>query len=566
MRDDLQAGLTVAVLLVPQSLAYAALAGLPPVTGLYTALGSLLAYAALGASPYVSAGPSAVTALLVASSVTPLAGGDAGRAVALGAMLALMAGAVRLSLGLLRAGGIINVVSQPVLVGFTAGAGVIIAFTQVPDLLGMQAARAGAVPPALLALASSAGTVRPEAAAAGLTALVVLLAGRRIPRVPVPLLVVGIAAGLVALLDVPASDVPQVGPVPQGLPLPGLPVAGLGEWRQLLGPAVVLGLVGYVEGATIAKSFALRDRRRLDANRELVAHGASAVAAGLLGGFAGGGSFSRSALARRSGARTRRQGLVAAAVVVVALLVLPDALQRVPRAVLAAVVLYAIAGLFDLPQARRAMAVSRADTLGLAMGFALPVLLGVDLGFLLAAVGGLLVHLYRGTRARVTVLGLVGGRHRNVQRWPDAVTDPHRLLLRIDDDLTFLNADAVADDLTRRLAGNPGLQQVVLDLSGVARVDATGLGVLTRVLEQAVEHDLQVRLAELRGPVRDVLVATGVWDHAEELVHPTTLAAVASLDRPATQRRASASPQRTDPPRAAIEDTTEGQDDTTAGG
>lgn len=537
VRIDIAAGVTVGVLLVPQAMAYAGLAGMPPVTGLYTALGALVLYAPFGSSPYVSAGPSAVTALLVAAALAPLNHNSPADYVALASVLALLVGVVRIALAALRAGRLINLVSQPVLTGFTAGAGVIIAVSQLGNLLGTDVTQATQVGPALAAVWSGLPGITPPALWLGVGSLFVLLAVRRwAPAFPAPLAVVVVTAALVALTDV---KIPVVGEVPGGLPLPILHLVGPATFRALVPGAVVLALVGYVEGVSVAKALAIRQRRRVDPDAELLAHGVASLAAGLLGGFPNGGSFSRTALAHHAGARTRAAGLVSAVVVAITLLVAAPALAVIPNAVLAAVVLYAVSGLFDVEGARHAFGVSAEDGAAVVIAFVVTLVFGVRDGFLLAVGADLLLYLYRGTHPSVTELGRVAGsgKYRDVSRWEHIVADPRVVVLRIGAGLTFLNADSVSDRVAEVLTSRPQVDAVVLDLSGVSRIDATGLYVLTGLLERADDGAFRLELAMLRGPARDALIVGGVWGRAEDRIHPNVRSAVQAA---ITSNRASA--------------------------
>ena len=530
--SDLSAGLTIAVLLIPQGLAYAGLAGMPPITGLYTAIGALVLYAALGTSPHMSPGPTALTALLVASSLQPLAGGDPQRYVLLAGMLAVLVGVVRLGLGLLRAGTFMNLVSQPVLTGFTAAAGVIIILSQAGHLLGVDAPRGDRVIEAVRAIAANAGEVHLLTVAIGVACLAALFAMDLLPdRFPGALVVVTAVAAAVWALDLDQRGLAVVGSVPSGLPFPDLPWVDGGTFQSLLAPAVVIGLVGYVEGVSIARTIAMRERERIDLNQELIGLGAASVAAGLLGGFPNGGSFSRTALNHKAGARTQLAGAVAAGFVALAVALLTPLFSYIPQVALAAIVIYAAVGLFDIDTTLEAVRLRRRDGASLAATFLATLLFGVQAGFLVGAAINLLLYLYRVTRPRIRVLGRVHGTDtfRNVDRW-EVETDATIAILRLDAPLIFLSVESFTDRVNRILANQPDVNGFVLDAAAITEIDATGIHALHSLLELAEEGGWDLRFATLRGPVRDTIRRAGLWEFIAERAYPDVGAAVRSLE------------------------------------
>lgn len=530
--SDLSAGLTIAVLLVPQGLAYAGLAGMPPITGLYTAIGALVLYAALGTSPHMSPGPTALTALLVASSLQPLAGGDPQRYVLLAGMLAVLVGVVRLGLGLLRAGTFMNLVSQPVLTGFTAAAGVIIILSQAGHLLGVDAPRGDRVIEAVRAIADNAGEVHLLTVVIGVACLTALFAMDLLPdRFPGALVVVTTVAVAVWALDLDQRGLAVVGSVPSGLPFPDLPWVDGGTLQSLLAPAVVIGLVGYVEGVSIARTIAMRERERIDLNQELIGLGAASIGSGLLAGFPNGGSFSRTALNHKAGARTQLAGVVAAGFVALAVALLTPLFSYIPQVALAAIVIYAAVGLFDIDTTLEAVRLRRRDRASLAATFLATLLFGVQAGFLVGAAINLLLYLYRVTRPRIRVLGRVHGTDtfRNVDRW-EVETDETIAILRLDAPLIFLSVESFTDRVNQILANQPDVNGFVLDAAAITEIDATGIHALHSLLEQAEEGGWDLRFATLRGPVRDTIRRAGLWGFIAERAYPDVGAAVRSLE------------------------------------
>ena len=523
---DVTAGLTVAVLLVPQTMAYAVIAGLPPITGLYAALGSILVYALVGTSSHLGYGPVAIVALLSASAVAPLAGGDPARFAVLSGLLALLVGAVHVLLGVLKAGLVVDLISHPVIVGFTSAAALVIGLTQAKDLLGVEVERSERVVEAVAAVAAVAGDAHLPTVAVGAAAIVALLVLRRVaPRVPAALLVS--VAGIVATLTVglESRGVRAVGDIPAGLPLPALPAFTGADVVALAPAAVLVGLISFAESISIGKAIAGRSRERLDANRELIASGAANAASGLLGGFAVAGSFSRSFLLYRSGGRTRRAGLISGLVLVLVLAVLTPVLEPLPRAVLGAIVVVTVLGLIDVREARRVLAVDRRDGAVLLATFVATLVLGVELGLAIGVGLNVVVHVARGMRPELVELGRLPGTRvfRNTALQPGTTAGPEGLILRLDGPLDFLSARSTGEGVRAAVARRPDLMWLVLDCGGVSGLDSTGLHTLHELRSELATAGVRLALAKVRGPQRAVIERAGL---GAELLHGTVHASV----------------------------------------
>jgi SulP family sulfate permease len=510
--DDVSAGLTVGILLVPQAMAYASLANMPPITGLYAALAALLIYAFVGTSSHLSYGPVALIALLTASAVGPLADGDPARFALLAGALAMLVGALHILLGAMRAGAIVDLIAHPVIVGFTAAAGLIIGLTQARDLLGIDVARSERAVEAVTAIVRGAGTVHPATLLVGTVSVVLLLALRRAGTLVPPafiVVVVGIVATSVLGLD--DRGVRVVGAVPAGLPTPSVPLVGPADVVALLPLAAVIALVSFAESIAIGKSIAGRTRETLDANRELIASGAANIAAGAFGGFAVAGSFSRSFLVFTSRGRTAASGLVAALVVVLTLTLLTPLLEPLPRSVLAAIVLVTVVGLVDLREARRVVRVDVRDGAVLATTFLATLLLGIEAGLAVGVGANLVAHVVGGMQPELVTLGRVPGTavYRNVLRQPGVVA-ADGLILRLDGPLDFLSARTFATGVRRRVAARPDLRWIVLECSAITRLDSTGLHVLHDLHEQMTTAGIDLRFATMRWPLREVIVRAGL--------------------------------------------------------
>jgi sulfate permease, SulP family len=534
LRGDVTAGLTTAVMLIPQAMAYAALAGMPPVTGLYASVVPIAVYALLGTSGALAFGPVAIVALLTASAVAPLAGGDPATYVALAGALALMVGAIQLLLGALRLGSVVDLLSHSVISGFTSAAALVIAASQFRSLTGIEAEGGETFAAEIAGLLGAIGTLHPLTLVVGLGSVVaLLLLKRRLPRIPGPLVVVTLVTAAAFLAGLDQRGVALLGEVPSGLPAPALPAVGLDQLQQLLVPALVIALLSFMEGISVAKAIASRTHDRVDSSQELLASGASNVAAGLFQAFPVAGGFSRTAVNHQAGARTPVASLITAAMVAFSALALTPLFTYLPRAVLAAIVVVAVFGLVDLATARHAWRTDRWDFATLAVTFAATLLLGVELGIGIGIAASLLLLVARSARPHITELGLVAetGHFRNVDRYVTR-TDPRVLLIRVDAALLFATAPAVHRRVEQLCASRDDrLQAVVLDFSAVSDVDGDGAHVLDDLARTLAARRVELHLATVRGPVRDALQRMERLDALCErgLVHEDVASALRSV-------------------------------------
>ncbi|GAA1182301.1 SulP family inorganic anion transporter [Ornithinimicrobium humiphilum] len=499
-RPDLVAGATVGAMLVPQSMAYAELAGLPPVHGFYAVLVPLVVYALVGTSRHLGVGPEPGTAILAATGVGAIASGDPARYVVLMAALALLVGAIAVLGAVARLGFVASVLSKPVLVGYITGVGLTLLSSQVAAFSGVPIT-ADRFFPRVLQLAQGLGSVHLPTLAVGAGSLAVVLVLRTVaPRVPGALVAVGAATVVVALLP-DGAGVPLVGEVPQGLPVPALPLVGAGDLVALLPVAAGIVLVGFTDNVLTARSVAARQGYRVDPNQELLALGLTNLSSGLTQGFPVSSSASRTAVPAALGSRTQVVSLTAAVLVAATLLFLGPALGQVPRAALAAVVVAAAIAIIDVPGYRSLWRVSRSEAL-LAGVAALGVIVADVLVGVLVAVGlSVLVALARMARPHDAVLG----DRPDLDGWVEVETDPRArvepglLVYRFDAPLFFLNAERFRSRVLATLEANPGEEEwLVLDLEGVGDLDATALDELGDLVEALRTEGLQ-RVAVARG-------------------------------------------------------------------
>jgi SulP family sulfate permease len=535
---DLKAGATVAVLVIPQAMAYAALAGVPPITGLYAAMVSLVVYAVFGTSRFISVGPVAIDSLLTAAAVGPLAQGDPGRYLALASGLAVLVGILQLAAGLARLGALVNFLSTPVISGFTTAAALTIAITQLKDLLGLSLTTPMTTfLDAVRGIAPAVGDLRPVTVALGVGSILTLVALRRwLPKVPGPLLVV---IGTTALVYAAGLDVRLVGEVPAGLPTPGLPDLGVADLQALLPSAAAIALISYMESISTGTAFARRTRMRVEPDQELIAVGLANATAGFAHGFPVAGGFSRGAVNFNAGARTPLSGVISAALIVLALFTATPLLARLPKVALAAVIVVAVASLVDIKGALAIGRVRRSDLVSLVVTALATLALGPAAGLGVGVVVSLALFLRHSARPHMPELGQVPGERvfRNVNRH-DVLTSPAAAIVRVDAPLTFAGARPIADRLAELARQRPAVRDLVLDCSAINTADYTGVDTLATTCAQLAEAGVRIHLAALRGPVEDILTREAGFEamRAGGQLHRTVAEAVDSLGAPLTDR------------------------------
>jgi high affinity sulfate transporter 1 len=498
---DILSGISVAAIALPVGLAYADLAGVPAIVGVYSAIFPLLAYALFGSSRQLIVGPDAATCLLVAASLAPLAGGDPDRYLALLPVFTLMTGVLYLIAGAARLGFIATFLSQPILTGYLNGIALIILVGQLPKLLGYPS-ETNEFMLQLHELVQHLGLSHPPSALLGLSMLVGLLVlGRIAPVVPGALVAVVAGIGAVALLDLQALGVAVTGELPSGLPVPHIRVFDAATYRSLLPDAAALVLISFASGMLTAKSFARRNHYEIDANRELIAFGASNLASGLAQGFTVTGADSRTAVNNAVGGKSQLVSLIAAATMLFALLFLKAPLALVPTAALAAVVFVSAIGLFDVTGLRDLARMSWREGL-LSLGTTLGVLvLGVLPGVMLAIALSLAWLLMVASRPKDAVLGRVRGLpgFHSVADYPEATTVPGLLLYRFEANLVFFNVDYFGERLRSAIAASKTpVEWVIVDASPINWIDATALRRLDELHTELAAREIMFGVARAR--------------------------------------------------------------------
>ena len=487
LRSDLGAGLSVAAIALPVGIAYADLAGVPAVIGMYSAIFPLLAYALFGSSRQLMTGPDAATCIIVAASLGPLAGGDPERYLALMVILTLMTGILYVIAGFSRLGFIANFLSQPILTGYLNGIALIIIAGQLQKLFGYSGEAEEFFPKLAEFIAQFDHSHLPTLVL-GLGLLTALIVLRRMaPKLPAALIIVVAGIAAVVTLGLDQSGVAVLGSVPAGLPSLHIAAFEPTAFAALLGDAAGIALVSFTSGVLTAKSFARRNRYEIDANQELIAFGACNIASGLAQGFPVTGADSRTAVNNAMGGKTQLVGVVAAASMLLILLFLTEPLAYVPTAALAAVIMVSAVGLFDFNELRNLYEMSHRELL-LSVGTTLGVLiLGVLPGVLLAVALSLLWLLTVVSRPHDGVLGRVKGikGFHNIEDFPEATTIPGLILYRFDANLVFFNADYFRDRVRAAIAAaKTPVEWVVVDASSINVIDVTALQKVDELQEE----------------------------------------------------------------------------------
>ncbi len=549
LASDLAAGLTTAVMLIPQAMAYALLAGLPPIHGLYASTLPLLGYAMFGSSRQLAVGPVAMDSLLVAVAVAAIAtvGTDAYLAAAI--LLAAMVGVIQVAMGVVRLGFLVNFLSRPVISGFTSAAAVLIGLSQLPHLLGIDLGRTTKPHELLFAAGTRISEVSLPTLGLGLAALVGLIGlQRRAPRFPRALAVVVVGTLLVWLFDLDQHGVAVVGEVPRGLPRPALPSFETAAIVSLAPAALAIALLSFMEAISASKATSSSSERspatgrrpRIDPNQELIGLGVANLLGSLVRGYPVAGGLSRTAVAAQAGARTGLAGIVTAAIVVLTLLVLTPLFHQLPKTVLAAIIASAVAGLIDVAIVRRLWTVERSELVSLVLTFVATLAFGIVEGIGVGVAVSLAVFVIRATRPHTALLGRLPGTevYRNLARFPEAVAPAGVIVVRIDAQFYFGNVDFLDRTIDRLLteAAAPGTGRpvgaIVIDASSINRLDSSADAALHEIHGELHERGIGLFFASVKGPVRDMMDRSGLRelvgaDHFAMTVHDAVTAAQA---------------------------------------
>ncbi|MFU8865467.1 MAG: SulP family inorganic anion transporter [Rhodobacterales bacterium] len=522
LTSDTMAAVIVTIMLIPQSLAYALLAGLPPEMGLYASILPLLAYAVFGTSRVLAVGPVAVISLMTAAAVGNMAlEGTAEYALA-AVTLAFMSGLILTVMGLLRLGFLANFLSHPVIAGFITASGLLIAASQIGTILGINSGGQTLIELGQ-ALFSNLHLTNPITLVIGVTTTAFLFWVRKGAKpllvkigLPArladilakagPVVAVALTAYAVWLFDLADHGVAIVGAVPDGVPPLTLPSFSANIWGQLFVSALLISVIGFVESVSVAQTLAARKRQRIDPDQELVGLGTANISAAFSGGFPVTGGFARSVVNADAGAETPAAGAFTAVGILLAAMYLTPLLYFLPKATLAATIIIAVLSLVDLSILKRSWTYSRLDFAAVATTITITLGLGVEMGVSAGVILSLLLFLYKTSRPHVAEVGLVPGTQhfRNILRH-EVLVDPALVTLRIDESLYFANARFLEDYIYNRVACDEPIRHVVLMCSAVNEIDMSALESLEAINARLHDMGISLHLSEVKGPVMDRL-------------------------------------------------------------
>ncbi|RDE19079.1 STAS domain-containing protein [Motiliproteus coralliicola] len=522
LTSDLVAALIVTIMLIPQSLAYALLAGLPPEVGLYASILPLVAYALFGSSRTLAVGPVAVVSLMTAAAVGNLALQGTQEYLVAAVALAFISGLMLVLMGIFRLGLLANFLSHPVISGFITASGIIIAASQLKHLLGVDASGHNLLE-IVQSLLARLDQINPTTLVIGVLAtgflfwvrqgLKPLLIGFGLPprladlcAKAGPVLAVAGTTLAVWMFGLVEQQVAVVGAVPQGLPSLTLPSFDMDLWQQLFISALLISVVGFVESVSVAQTLAAKRRQRIEPNQELIGLGSANIASSLSGGYPVTGGFARSVVNFDAGAETPAAGAFTAIGIALAALLLTPLIYFLPKATLAATIIVAVLSLVDLGALKRTWDYSRSDFAAMLATIALTLLQGVELGIIAGVTLSILLHLYRTSKPHSAVVGRVPGTEhfRNIERH-EVQTDQHILTLRIDESLYFANARYLEDRIYELVADNPEVEHLVLMCPAVNLIDASALESLEAINDRLCDSGVYFHLSEVKGPVMDQL-------------------------------------------------------------
>ncbi|MGB7340115.1 MAG: solute carrier family 26 protein [Phototrophicaceae bacterium] len=531
---DLIAGVIVAVMLVPQGMAYALLAGLPPQTGLYASIVPLLIYGFFGTSRTLAVGPVAMVSLLVASSISGLEPQSMADYLLFAVTLAFMIGILQLVMGLLRVGFIVNFLSHPVLSGFTSAAALVIGFSQMKNILGFAIPRTDQFHEILWHIGQNITQTHLPTLMMALLGIVILLyfkyfLGQHLAQlgmskswiVPLtktaPLVVVIIGTLLAWGFDLASFGISIVGTVPSGLPPLTKPSFAYADLEALFPFALTIALVAYMESISVAKALASKRRQKVDPNQELVALGLANISASVTGGYPIAGGFGRSMVNFMSGANTGMASIITALLLLLSVLYLTPLFTYLPNAILAAIIVVAVINLIDFKTAKHTWQYSKQDFISLAVTFIAVLEIGIENGIIVGAITSLILYLWRTSQPHIAILGRIGEseEYRNVLRH-ETTTHPKIMAMRVDESLYFPNAQYLEQVVLASIADNPEIEHFVLVASAINFIDSSALDVLETLADALANNGVQFYLASVKGPVMDRFRRIGFVDHIGE--------------------------------------------------
>ncbi|VEF47641.1 sulfate transporter [Bacillus freudenreichii] len=513
LSGDLSAGIIVAVMLIPQGMAYAMLAGLPPVIGLYASTIPLIIYALFGTSRQLAVGPVAMVSLLVLAGVSTIAEPGSDEYISLVLLLMLMIGMIQFLMGVLRLGFLVNFLSHAVISGFTSAAAIIIGLSQIKNLLGLKI-EADHVFLIIWEAIRGLSEANVITLVIGTGSILVLIGLKKFaPKIPGPLVVVTLSIIIVYFLQLQNYGVKIVGNVPKGLPTFSLPALSMESMIALLPIALTISFIGFMESIAMAKAIAAKEKYKVFPNKELVGLGLANVAGSFFSAYPVTGGFSRSAVNYQSGARTPLATMITSVLIILTLLFFTGAFYYLPNTVLAAIIMVAVYSLIDIKEAKYLFKVRTVDGWTWMVTFIATLVIGIEQGILIGLAFSLLVFITRSAYPHVAELGYLTDKKvfRNIKRYPQAQVHPEVMIFRIDASLYFANMNFFENNLCERLTDKPQTKWIVLDFSGVNSIDAVAIHTLEEIMENCGKGKIQFLFAGIKGPVMEML-KKAEWD------------------------------------------------------
>jgi SulP family sulfate permease len=515
-KGDLSAGITVAVMLIPQGMAYAMIAGLPPVYGLYAAIFPQMVYAFMGSSRHLAVGPVAMDSLLVATALNTIAVVDANHYISLAIFLALFMGLIQVFLGFLKFGFLVNFLSQPVISGFTSAAAVVIGMTQLKHVIGIDLPSHHLIQKIFHSLWQSNEEIRLFTLLITLGSIALIFAIKYLShRIPAALIVVVASTLLTAQLSWNEKGLNIVGPIPEGLPSIQLQSISLEEVYQLLPMALTLALIAFLEAISVAKAIEIKEKKEtINPNQELIALGTANILGSLFQSYPTTGGFSRTAVNHQSGAKTGIASLISATLVALTLMFFTDWFYHLPKAVLGAIILTAVINLIDLKYPYKLWKTHREEFFVLLFTFAVTLVMGIKEGILLGTLVALSLMIYRSSQPHIAVLGRIKGtsRFRNVLRFSEEIeTFPGVLIIRFDGQLFFGNHTYFKKQIAKRLEEEKNkIQFLVIDAGPIHYIDASAYNTLENWVQDLQQKNIKILWVKAIGPIRDIFYRDGL--------------------------------------------------------
>jgi SulP family sulfate permease len=516
LKDDALAAFTVAVVIIPQGMAYAMLSGLPPIYGLYAAFVPLLVYPFFGSSRQLSVGPVALVSIILFAGLSNMATPGSTNFIQLALLTSMVAGIIQIFLGIFRMGFLVNFLSEPVMQGFTSGAASIIIFSQLKSLLGIQMTGTSNVITMTRSLINNAGNINILTLCIGIGTLIFILGTKKLKKsIPAGLLAIMLGTGLLYMFQWHMQGVGIVGQIPEGLPSFAFDFLNWNDILRVFPLAFVICLISFIESLAIAKSISARhDHYMLDANKELFALGLAKLVGSFFQAFPNTGSFSRSAVNDEAGAKSGFSSIFSALIVGIILLFFTPLFYYLPKPVLGAIIISAVLGLLNFGYAKNLFLFDRKDFYVFLCTFTLTLLLGIQQGVIAGIILSIIMILQKTSKPHYAILGQLPGTQtfRNINRYAEAITQEDILIFRYDHDIYFGNAEHFFDVITTEINRRPATKIFILSAGAIAHIDSTGMSKFRLLIDTLKRKSIKLVITQIKGPVRDKLDQTGLLD------------------------------------------------------